>query len=96
MFLDKAEDRGLAVIFGEYGNGVYVAKNQPNTIQSSKNMAALRDEHDIGDFVWHGQSRDPNNLTHAPGTDAGMLDVNNFSNPTNLTELGQIAWDGSH
>jgi hypothetical protein len=96
LFLDKAEERGTAIVFGEYGSGVYNNTKTTDTIQSSKNMAALRDEHSFGDIVWHAQAKDPNDVTIAPGTNGGVLDVNSFTNPTNLTELGHIVWEGTH
>lgn len=97
LFLDEAEDRGIAMLFGEYAMGLRAADGSfPSTIQSSLNMAALRDEHSFGDMVWHASAANPNDVTIAPGTDGGVREINSFTNPTNLTELGQITWDGTH
>lgn len=97
FFLDEVEDRGIAIIFGEYGMGLRAADGTFNsTIQASKNMAALRDEHSFGDIVFHASAANPNDVTIAPGTEGGVREINSFVNPTNLTEAGQIAWDGTH
>jgi mannan endo-1,4-beta-mannosidase len=96
LFLDKAEDRGFAIVFGEYGGtpGINPHGDKPSTIQTTRNMAELRDEHTFGDIVWHAQSNGEHDLT--TGGVGGVLNTNNFANPTNLTELGQIVWDGTH
>jgi endoglucanase len=96
LFLDKAEERGIAIVFGEYGSGVYNNAKTTDTIQSSENMAALRDQHSFGDIVWHASASNPNDVAIKPGTDGGIRDVDSFTNPTNLTELGHIAWEGTH
>lgn len=95
MFLDEAEERGLAIIFGEYGGTIGDGWNGvPSTIQATRNMAELRDEHNFGDMVWHAQSSGKHDVTTS-GV-GGILNTNNLTNPTNLTELGEIVWEGTH
>ena len=97
MFLEAAKSRGVAIVFGEYGMGLRGANGTfTSTIQSSKHMAALRAKYHFGDIVWHASAANPNDVTIAPGTDAGVREVDNPSAPTNLTELGKIAWEGTH
>lgn len=96
-YMGRVQAKGLALIIGEYGNG----NNGFCCNQAVSNMfTALQSYTSIGRVVWHWYcaSGAPNweDCLTTVANGATGASVNSTTNPTNLSWLGQQAWNDSH
>jgi hypothetical protein len=88
-YFDRIQQQNLAMIVGEYG--VQTNADTQKAVESLFNTAVPRR---IGRVVWHWDGGDLNDLTNA--SHGGGWEINDCSNPTNLSWLGQKVWDDNH
>ncbi len=89
-FFDRVLGMGYALIIGEYG--VDTGQNTQAATQSVFNTAPSRG---IGRIVWHWDGGDNNDLTVNTSRGGGW-EINDCTNPTNLSWLGQLVWTDNH
>lgn len=89
-FFDRVRARNFAMIIGEYG--VRTDQDVQPATQSIFNTAPARN---IGLVVWHWVGGDDNDLTANTSTGGGW-EINDCTNPTNLSWLGQMVWNHNH
>jgi mannan endo-1,4-beta-mannosidase len=88
-YFDRVQKKNLAMIVGEYG--VQTNADTTAAFDSTLNTAVPRH---IGRIAWHWDGSDGNKLTTAnPG---GGWQIDDCSNPTNLSYMGQKIWDDNH
>jgi hypothetical protein len=88
-YFDRVQKKNLAMVVGEYG--VQTNADTTAAFDSTLNTAVPRH---IGRIAWHWDGSDGNKLTTAnPG---GGWQIDDCSNPTNLSYMGQKIWDDNH
>ncbi len=90
MYFDKVAELGFPMIIGEYG--VRTDRDVMPAAISTFNVAIPRN---IGLIVWQWEGRDDNDLTTG-ASEGGGWEINDCTNPTNLTWLGQQVWNDNH
>ena len=92
-FVDQLDiTLGIPIIVGEYGSN-----NINSTIQATQNLHTLLQlpgYENIGRIAWTWDANDSNDLTTVQS--GGGLWVDSCSNPTNLTQFGQLVWNDNH
>jgi len=86
-FIQRVHAQGLALIIGEYG----VENVNQDTWPGTQGAIAAAQSQEVGRFVWAWWGGDDNELT--TGGNGGGQYLNNLTNPTNLSRLGQLVWD---
>ncbi len=88
-FFDRVLKDDHAIIVGEYG--VDTGQDVRRAAEAMFNTAVPRG---IGRIVWHWDGSDNNDLTNSKT--GGGWEIDDCSNPKNLTWLGQKVWDDNH
>lgn len=85
---------GWPVLVGEMGSNT---QHGDKFEWATLNRIGLRGQFPhVGDVFWHGDHLGQNKLTVAPGTNAGIAQIDDCNDPTNLTRAGKAIWDGTH
>ena len=84
-YLSKIKTANLPLIFGEFGG---------DRMNAAKATVSIAHEQGIGWLVWEWFGDATNYLVQKPQK-RGYL-INHNSQPTNLTELGQLVWNYTH
>jgi hypothetical protein len=99
QYIQATQAAGLPLIFGEYGATIW-----NDWTQVAKDALELANKYGIGHAAWHWADAGGWDLT--TGTDFSALGtswevgggylINSPTNPTNLTEFGQMVWNDTH
>lgn len=89
-FFDRVHALGYPIIIGEYG--IQTDQDTFPAAQSTFNTVISRK---IGRIVWHWDGSDANDLTVNTSSGGGW-EINDCTNPTNLSWLGQQVWNDNH
>ena len=89
-FFNQVKARNLVMIVGEYG-----VQTDQNTTAAASSVINTAPPLGVGHIVWHWDGHDYNDLT-ARSTWGGGWEINNCSNPTNLSWLGLSVWIDNH
>ena len=92
-YVDRVRGEGHALIFGEAGKRVADSSTHSyaKALRAAYEIAA---EQHVGVLSWSFNQID--NFYHVDG-DKGYGDkINSWTNPTNLSDMGEIVWDHSH
>ncbi len=89
-YFDKVAELGYPMIIGEYG--VHTDRDVMPAAKSTFSVAIPRN---IGLIVWQWEGRDDNDLTTGTSIGGGW-EINDCTNPTNLSWLGEQVWEDNH
>ena len=89
-FFDQVAEKGYAMIIGEYG-----IRTDRDVLAAAKSTLNVTIPRGIGRIVWQWEGRDDNDLTTGP-SEGGGWEINDCTNPTNLTWLGEQVWIDNH
>jgi mannan endo-1,4-beta-mannosidase len=93
-YIDRVHAKGLALVIGEAG-GDY----EPCCSRSALALQTLFrvvPGKGVGILMWHGQAIDQFKLVYAGRGEARPSDLDDWTNPTNLTWQGRLFWDLTH
>jgi mannan endo-1,4-beta-mannosidase len=91
-YLSRVKEKGLALMIGEFGtSGNDGPLSFPNAFRATMNVAPA---HGIGLIWWHWYGGDALKLTTTGNGNGGNID--NSTNPGNLTWPGKIFWNYSN
>jgi hypothetical protein len=89
-YLDQIAEQGYAMIIGEYG-----VRTDHDVTPAAKSIFNVAIPRGIGRIVWQWDGSDDNDLT-VNTSKGGGWEINDCTNPTNLSWLGQQVWDDNH
>jgi hypothetical protein len=91
-YLDRIIAKGFPMVIGEVGHS---NNSNFNAIQAVNNLFKVGPSRNVGiiSFQWSGG--DNNNLA-LNGNQKGGWTINNYTNPTNLTDYGKLVWEYTH
>lgn len=93
-YIDRVHGAGVALMIGETG-GDYEPCCSAKALgtQSAFRVAPPRG---VGILMWHGQAIDGHKLVYIGRGESQPSDIDDPTNPTNLTWQGQLFWDLTH
>jgi hypothetical protein len=100
-FIDRVQQAGHALMIGEVGFD-YTGPNENSPVEyryAAESVFRVAPTKGVGILVWHGQPNDADNQSNFSLVNTGLnwfSEIDNPTNPTNLTELGSLMWNYSH
>jgi mannan endo-1,4-beta-mannosidase len=93
-YIDRVHAAGLPLLIGETG-GDYQPCCTEDALgtESAFRVAPSRG---VGIIMWHGQAIDGHKLVYTGHGESQPTDIDDWTNPTNLTWQGQLFWDLTH
>ncbi len=91
-YLDALVDQKIPTIIGEYGSW----NNGSDSMAAVRAVDTVAIPRGIGHMAWAWGGYDNNRLVQPTPTGSGGWQINDCANPTNLTELGKVAWRSTH
>ncbi len=92
VYLDALQAKRIPTIIGEYGSW----NNDEDSMAAVRAVDTVAIPRGVGHMVWAWGGYDNNRLVWPTATGSGGWQINDCTNPTNLTELGKVAWRSTH
>jgi hypothetical protein len=91
-FIRRVHALGRPLLIGELGGGGYEPCCAPEAL-GAHSAYRVAPRHGVGLLAWHGQGVHVWQLVDSGREDSAPSDIDDWSDPTNLTWQGQLIWD---
>ncbi len=89
-YLNQIAEQGYAMVIGEYG-----VRTDHDVMPAAKSIFNVAIPRHVGRIVWQWDGSDDNDLT-VNTSKGGGWEINDCTNPTNLSWLGEQVWKDNH
>jgi Cellulase (glycosyl hydrolase family 5) len=91
-YLDALQAKKIPTIIGEYGSW----NNDSDSMPAVRAVDTVAIPRGIGHIAWAWGGYDNDRLVQPTSAGSAGWQINDCANPTNLTELGKVAWRSTH